>query len=225
VAHQKIIRDQRRDTDADVDLFGAWWDKIDVSPSLASIQEVTHKTAKSIIEKYEWLGTYANAPLNAFGIYWEDCCAGVVVYGAVSPPSVARSIHKHPLKICQLARGACVHWAHPHAASMLISGSLRAMRSKGYEIVVAYSDPEAGEIGTVYQATNWLYCGMTEKRPDYFYENGSKHQGHFKPGQTAKMESRPRTQKHRYIHILGSRTGRRKIKRNLLWSVSPYPKR
>ena len=58
-----------------------------------------------------------------------------------------------------LNRGACVHWAHEHSASFLIARSCRLMTDKGFHIFVAYSDPEAGEVGTVYQACGWSYCG------------------------------------------------------------------
>jgi hypothetical protein len=38
------------------------------------------------------------------------------------------------------------------------------MTKKGYNVFVAYSDPAANEVGTVYQASNWLYCGMTRPK-------------------------------------------------------------
>jgi len=37
----------------------------------------------------------------------------------------------------------------------------KEMTKKGCHIVVAYSDPEAGEVGTVFLACNFLYCGTT----------------------------------------------------------------
>src|SRR5690606_7787460 len=74
----------------------------------------------------------------------------------------------------QLTRGACAWWAHPHSGSKLISFGLREMASKGYKYAVAFSDPEAGEIGTLYQATNWFYLGFsTTKHWDVWHVNGS----------------------------------------------------
>jgi hypothetical protein len=35
------------------------------------------------------------------------------------------------------------------------------MINKGYNIFIAYSDPDAGEIGTIYQACGWFFCGFT----------------------------------------------------------------
>jgi hypothetical protein len=223
ICHQKLIRDQRRDTDADADLFGRWWEGIDTSPDKATFQSVDHVTAKSIIEKYEWLGTYCNSPLEAFGIFWEGNCAGVVVYAAPThtlPLSICKSQHK----VCQIARGTCVHWAHPHAASMLISWSLKQMAKKGYDIAVAFSDPDAGEIGTVYQACNALYCGRTPLKVDYFEENGAK-RSFVKKGQASRLNKKKRTRKHRYLFLLGSKTDKKKIRRSLCWEIEDYPKR
>jgi hypothetical protein len=88
--------------------------------------------------------------------------AGVVVFVAGPAPEsgdICGREHRN-LAIC-LARGACVHWAHPHAASFLISRGCKLAELKfGWKIFYAYSDPTAGEIGTVYQACNWLYLGI-----------------------------------------------------------------
>lgn len=205
-------------------LFGSWWESIDRDITKAECRIVSHEQARLVIEKYEWLGTYANAPLFAYGIYFEDHLGGVVVYGAPSPPIVARSVAgpENASSVVQLARGACVHWAHPHSASKLIAASLRHAQSLGYRYAIAFSDPDAGEIGTVYQATNWLYCGKTEKRPDYFDQSGKRMVGHFKVDGLTKGK---RTRKRRYVFLMGTRAERRKAFRDLRWPVLPYEKR
>ena len=124
--------------------------------------------------------------------------------------------------VIQLGRGACVHWAHPHSASKLISASLKEIEKRGFNVVVAFSDPAAGEIGTVYQASNWLYCGMTAVRPDYYNADGKRMVGHF---QVDGLTRRPRPQKRRYVYILGSKQERRFYRKKLLWPVLPYDKR
>ena len=54
-------------------------------------------------------------------------------------------------KIIALKRGACVHWAHPHAASKLIRRSMDLLPAR-YQVITATVDAAAGEIGTIYQA-------------------------------------------------------------------------
>jgi hypothetical protein len=45
------------------------------------------------------------------------------------------------------------------------------MTKKGYNIFVAYADPQANERGTIYQSLGWAFCGFTNptekfRRPD-----------------------------------------------------------
>ena len=219
-AHQRIIREKFAAAGDDHHLLG-----LNTSPQNARFCEISHKEARVIIKKYEWLGSYCNAPIAAFGIFWSGECGGVVVYGAPSPPIVARSaLGKDAAKeVCQLARGACVHWAHPHAASMLIAYSTRQMGAKGMRLAVAYCDPDAGEIGTVYQAANWSYCGLSAKRPDYFDANGKRMVGHF---QVAGLTRGVRTRKYKYVTFLGPKSRQRQTRKLLRWQIeSDYPKR
>jgi hypothetical protein len=138
----------------------------------AIVTEIPYEEAKKIILKYEWLGNMGTTE-RAFGLYIGQELAGVVCFGRTAGNNTAKSIagKKWAEHVVTLSRGACVHWAPPHAASFLISAACRQMtklagwktklgnQRKPSYIVVAYSDPEAGEIGTVYQACNWLYCG------------------------------------------------------------------
>ncbi len=226
-AHQRIIRERKASERGSDGLFGAWWDGIDVDISKATLKEIDLRTAASIITEYEYLGTMPNAPIKAYGICWEKAVGGVIVFGAVSPPSVARSVmpEKFSAKVIQLARGACVNWAHPHAASKLIAYGLREIAKHGWRVAIAYADPDAGEIGTVYQATNWIYCGLTAKRPDYLRPDGSRWMGHMKAGVAATLETVERTRKGRYVYIMGTHKEKKELTAALNWPREAYPKR
>jgi hypothetical protein len=142
-----------------------------------------------------------------------------------------------------------VHWAHPHSASFLVNAACREMTNKGYDIFVAYSYANAGEIGTVYQASNWLYCGTTN--PTEKFRTSS---GEIKDARLVSAYSRDRSggmlrykrtraeqkqllmeegceffkdggPKHRYVGIYGDRRIKRILRRALRWEVLPYPKR
>jgi len=210
-----------------LNLFGAWWQGIDTDISKAELGPVSIRTATRIIKKYEYLGTMCNAPMYAYGIRWGGELAGVGGYCAPSPPIGARSVVGKEVggKGIQLGRGACVHWAHPHAGSKLIAYSLKEIERLGYRVVVAFTDPDAGEIGTLYQATNWMYCGKTAIRPDYTDAQGRRIMGHFRKGEVQNLPRKPRTRKGRYVFILGNKTERRYYTNNLLWPIEQYPKR
>lgn len=74
-------------------------------------------------------------------------------------------------------------------------------------------------MGYVYQATNWLYTGMTKSRTDKFSEGHARHY--------AKDETRRqyRTAKHRYVYLVGDRREVRAMRRALRYPVlGAYPK-
>lgn len=135
----------------------------------STVRSVSRRLAESIILKYEWLGTMASTSVH-YGIFFDNHCAGVccVALGGsgTAGPTVGRKFGLEQRQIATLARGACVHWAPSGANSRLVAWTCRllAKQHDDPEIVVAYSDSDAGEIGTIYQACGWVYIGKT-KRP------------------------------------------------------------
>ena len=155
-AHQRLIRERcALEPDPLLD------EKRALASSLrnAWVRETDHETAKSIILRYEWLQSMGATDFQ-FALYFGEHFAGAVCFGRTSGTKTAESIsgkeYAHLFKT--LNRGACAHWSHPNSASFLIAHACRLMVQKGYHIFVAYADPSAGEIGTVYQACGWNYC-------------------------------------------------------------------
>ena len=186
IAHQRIIRERHaHEPDPQLD------EKLSLARSFesASVREITNASAKQVIKKYEWLGNMGCTDYS-FGLYFGEHLAGVSCFGRTAGTKSAASVcgDKYAHSVKTLCRGACVHWAHPHSASFLIPRACRLMAEKGFHIFVAYSDAEAGEIGTVYQATNWLYCGTTKSASSSFIWAGKTVKrddewGAFKDGQ------------------------------------------
>jgi hypothetical protein len=143
----------------------------------AVVREIDRKTAESVILKYEWLGNMGNSA-RYFGIYFKhpttgsEYLAGVNCFGHPGSISINQICGKeHVEKIYWLARGACVHFAHPHAGSLLTTEACKLF-GKPWKtrdgkdmpakfVFVATADSDAGECGTIYQACNWFYVGKT----------------------------------------------------------------
>lgn len=157
-ARHRVRCHQRKIRDAEM--------KRDPRPVMTSfegctVEQIPTADALPIILRYEWLRSVGR-PQAAYGLLTPRGLAGVTLFGLpgsdqsrwlCGPENADRAI-------C-LERGACTHWAHPHAASFLISRACKlAAREHGWRVVYAYSDPAAGELGTVYQACNWLYLGQ-----------------------------------------------------------------
>lgn len=55
-----------------------------------------------------------------------------------------------------------------NGASYLIGRSIRLIRQdRRWECLVTYADESQGHAGTIYQATNWEYCGVTSSEAQW----------------------------------------------------------
>lgn len=252
-AHQRSIRETLAIEEAGQNLFGSYWNDIDVSFDKAVVKEIGYVTAKSIILRYEWLGNMGTTEF-AFGLYFDmpkgGYLGGVVCFGRTSGTNAYASVcgAEHKDKVITLCRGACVHWSHEHSASFLISAACRLMTDKGFYVFLAYADPEAGEIGTVYQACNWLYCGRTGASEMFKTPQGeikgarlvSAYTRDRRGGELKYLRTRAEQKKtmedsgfvffksapkHRYVGLYGPKFQKRALRKALMWTVLSYPKR
>lgn len=128
----------------------------------AIVRPVTRKLAEQIILKYEWLGTMSPTS-HHYGIFFGSYCAGVTCVGFSSGANL-NAYQEFGLRdykqLAYLTRGANVHWSPKGANSKLVSWTCRLLaRATLAKLIIAYSDTDAGEIGTIYQACNWVCVG------------------------------------------------------------------
>ena len=189
-------------------------------------------------ETYDWLLNvhYAKAIpqiMQAFGLFNRNILIGIVTYGLPPSPTLCMGIcgKEYANKVLELNR-LCLLNNNKNEASFLVSHSIRQLPKPS--IVVSYADTSRKHVGYVYQATNFIYTGLTVKRGDYAIK-GQEHKHHktISMGKTKKelklkykddfyYVERPR--KHRYIFFHGSKTDKKILKRKLNYAVSPYPK-
>ena len=126
-----------------------------------TVRMISRVEAEPIILKYEWLGSIGQAYLFAGLFSPSGDIQGVACFSNGYPNSI-RDIIGGPA-LC-LQRGACVHYAPHNARSFLINRACRLIhRLTGKARFFAYCDPEAGEYGGVYQASNWTYLGQVRR--------------------------------------------------------------
>ena len=120
----------------------------------------TVKQIKQFIERHEWLGKISNYPTHFFVAKYKDILAGVVIMDM--PNAFSKLLGEKTRKIERLiSRGACISWSPKNLASSLIMYSIKWMvKNTDYRVFTAYSDPEAKELGTIYQACNFVYLGQ-----------------------------------------------------------------
>jgi hypothetical protein len=122
-------------------------------------KDLCFQEIKSFIEKHEWLGRVSLYPTHIFTARYNGILAGVVI---IDMPSVfSKLLGEETKKIERLiSRGACISWSPKNLGSSLIMFAINWMvKNTQYRLFVAYSDVEAKELGTIYQACNFYYLG------------------------------------------------------------------
>lgn len=158
----------------------------------------------------------------AFGMFENGELIGVVTYGMPASPSLCKGIagEKNRDHVLELNRLCFLpDFNGQNRASYLVGQSLKMLPN--YTFVVSYADWGGWHhVGYVYQATNWLYTGMTKARTDKYSESG--HSRHYEPNETRRQI---RTAKHRYIYLVGSKKEKKIMRNELNYPILPkYPK-
>lgn len=155
----------------------------------------------------------------AFGLFVDGVLSGVVTYGQPASPSLCKGIagEENRRLVIELNRLVLLPSLNgKNYASMLVGRSL-SMLPKGL-FVVSYADMGGwGHVGYVYQATNWLYTGLTKPRTDKYSASG--HSRHYDINETRRQE---RTAKHRYVFLTGNK--KKQLKQLRYSVISKYPK-
>lgn len=140
--------------------------------------EECHKI-KKFIETYEWLGNMPLRPTHRFAAYYQGRLVGAIVMSV--PNSFSKILGEDTPNLEKLiSRGACISWAPKNLPSSLIMWSIRWMvKNTQFRIFTAYSDPEAKELGTIYQACNFYYLGNKFGADKLYYDPQKPKSGWF----------------------------------------------
>jgi len=117
---------------------------------------------RTFIERHEWLCKLPIWVTHRFTARLKSngTLAGTIILA--TPNSFSNLLgeeNKNREKL--IARGACISWSPKNLGSWLIMKSLRWMvKHTEFRYFTAYSDPEAKELGTIYQACNFIYLGQ-----------------------------------------------------------------
>jgi len=197
-----------------------------------AIRPVDYATAMRVVVAKHYL--HRKAPCSvAFGLFLGDELKGVVCYGTPSSAPLRGGIAgpEHSGNVVELTRLWVCDSVPRNGESYLIG---RTLGKSGKEIVVSFAEIDQGHVGIVYQATNWIYTGLSAKRTNWTIEGVDKHCQTIADKYTAKQIRQkygdkfslvPRPRKHRYIFINAKGKRRQQIIDCLRYKPEPYPKK
>ena len=196
-----------------------------------TIKRIDYHTAMKIIVEKHYL--HRKAPCSiAFGLFLDDECKGVVIYGTPSSAPLRRGIagDENINNVVELTRLWVCDSVPRNGESFLIGNTLK---QSGKEIVVSYAEIEQGHLGTVYQATNWYYTGLSAKRTNWVVEGIDRHCQTIADKYTSqelkelygdKFSLKPRPRKHRYVFMNAKGKRKKELLQSLKYKIMPYPK-
>ncbi len=205
------------------------------TPALHDLQVVplSHKFARQIVEKHHYLHSMPGGTELCFGVVANGKLMGAITFGS-GPANAYRLVNGSARADCLTLSRLCLSdELPPNSESRVIGITLRLIkRTTDVKFVVSYADPEQGHVGSIYQATNWLYTGMSEATPLIDLGDGiarhsrsvshalGTHSVRFLTKQGLDVRTIPQQPKHRYIYLLEPCWRSR-----LNCPVLPYPKR
>jgi hypothetical protein len=189
--------------------------------------------AKTIMERHHYLHALPGGTRLAFGVFVESRLVGATTLGAGpfnAPSLVAGATSDDCLTLTRLWLSDRLPDNSESRVIGIVLRSLRKHTSIGF--LLSYADPSKGHLGIIYQATNWLYIGISEPMPLYDLGDGkarhSRSVSHAYGSHSVAHLRRhgvpvtllPQTAKHRYLYFLN-----RSWQERLRIPVLPYPKK
>lgn len=118
------------------------------------------KDAIAFIERYEWLKSIGSFPTHWFSATYKGILGGVIIMGM--PNSFSKLLGDDTKSIERLiARGASASWTPKNLGSKFLMWCIKWMvENTQYRLFTAYSDPQAKELGSIYQGLNFYYLGQ-----------------------------------------------------------------
>lgn len=148
---------------------------------------------------------------------------GVVTYGVPASNSLCSGIagKKNKDDVLELNRLVILPgYNGDNNASFLVGNSLKMLPN--HTFVVSYADTAWTHIGYIYQATNFLYIGLSASRTDV-WQPSDKHSRHQEQSDLTVRQTRSR--KHRYVYLVGDKRTKKQMREDLRYRVyDKYPK-
>jgi hypothetical protein len=179
------------------------------------VRPVPFSVAKQLLVRHHYLHSFPGGTKLAFGSFLGNRLLGALTLGA--GPANAYAL------VDGAIAGDCLAlirlWLSDdlprNSESRFIAIVLRFLKQHtDLRFLVSYADPAQGHVGTIYQATGWIYTGLSQATPLYDIGDGrarhSRSLSHAfgthglayfqRHGMDAKLV--PQQAKHRYIYFL-----------------------
>jgi hypothetical protein len=224
--------------------------------SKLSIRLVSKDIAKDIIVNNHYSGIWTKVSY-AIGLFYisndehkffggvNEQLIGVACYGDPigrhSGASISETLDR--TEVLELTRLFVFDGYGSNIESWFVGKSFEWLRENASHIkaLVSYSDPKVGHLGTIYQATNWIYQGNRIRPNDSwsfkwseidewhhsrtsYVKYGTNDPKIIQTMVTSPFWIKKEPRKHRYVYILLHGKEKKKLFKSLKYPSLPYPK-
>ncbi len=154
------------------------------------LEWVSQSTAKRAVLKWHYSRTMPVAKAASLGVWEHGRFIGVVVFSHGANFRIGCPFQMRVGQVIELVRVALASHQAPVSRILSIATRMMLKSSPGVELVISYADPVQGHVGTIYQASNWVYLGMTAPSFEYRWRGQRLHKRAF----TGHNFSKPRKQ-------------------------------
>ena len=199
-----------------------------MSKSDLRIDWATHAAAKYAVENWHYSKSYPIGKSVNVGVWEDGCFIGAIQFRNGSNNNMGSPYGLTHGEFCELSRVAINKHKTPVSRMLRIALGFLRKQSPGLRIVLSYADTTQGHHGGIYQATNWIYSGLTDGDTEYFIDGRWRKARNFRSSDFSKysgidykkLPSRKTPGKHRYLMPLDA-----EMRKRVLPLAKPYPKR
>ena len=197
------------------------------------VQVVPPHVAREILVRHHYLHSMPGATRLSLGVFLDRRIMGAITLGA-GPINGHRLIDGAGRDdVWTLSRLWLADALPSNTESHVLAVVVRSLRRfTKVKALIAYADPAAGHVGTVYQAAGWLYTGAPKSLPKLDLGDGvprhcrsvgsafSSHSVAYLRRRGLEVRQIPQAPKHRYVVFVD-----RSWRDRLVPAVLAYPKR
>ena len=197
------------------------------------IKLIDKKLANKIQIENHYLHTRASC-IYGFGLFEDEEIIGVILYGNPTAPTTLDICGKDERKsVIEITRLWIKDDTPKNTESYFIGNTIKLIDK---EIIIAFADPEFEHVGTVYQASNFIYTGRSKRGGRVIAIKGNKihNKTLWKQYKTAKrirevfgdenVYYKPYITKLRYVYFNCTKKRKKELLSKMIYKIEPYPK-
>jgi hypothetical protein len=190
------------------------------------IDWATHEAAKYACENWHYSGCTPKGKQVWIGVWESGLFKGVLSFGRSTTPYLGTAYGLQTTECCELTRIALRDHKVPVSRILAIAIRMLKKQSKGMRLIISLADSIQGHHGGVYQATNWIYIGLSSECTKYYFRNKWRNDTNImrylqkNPKEKKMLKRKKIPGKHKYLMPLDN-----EMRQSITSLAKPYPKR